>query len=210
MNYNVEQMRNAIQRYRDQTKLKEQQLKNVWDWYKEDVAAEEESRIRGEMRQQRINAESALYDAVTAATRQINKWATLDGNQLTADVRLLDVGVSPEQFQDLVRKHATNWTMLNALRTWGEAKNAEAAEGAKAAGKIPAAPYNLSTITDPGELVAEWKRLYDQACGMLDAIAGVGRYSDAFSRNFMLGTLDNQLATFGRDITMLMAVRGMA
>ena len=203
MNYQIDRMKDAIRTYRDQTKLKEEQLKHVWDWYKEDVAASEESRIRGEMRLQRITAENALYEAVLAASQRIHEWATIDGNMLHADIRLLDVGITPEQFQQLVARHASNWTMLNALRTWGEQKNAEAAEAARARGDVAfAAPYDLSKIPDPDTLVADWKRLYDAACGMLDAIAGVGRYSDAFSRAFMLNTLDQQLEQFGSDITM--------
>ncbi len=203
MNYQVEQMRNAIRRYRDDTRRNEERLRNIWDWYKPEVAEREEATIRGEMRNERIEAENALIEAIQAATQRISSWATLDGNMLTADVRLLDVGVTPEQFAALVAKHATNYTMLDALKKYGEKQNAAAAEAARASGEVAlATPFDLASIPDPTAMAETWKRLYERACGMLDAIAGVGKFSDAISRNLMLNTLDQQLERFGDELAM--------
>lgn len=121
-------MREAIQRYWEQTKIiraridQDKQLYNDATW--RDMAASYNSQLMDG----RNTALDEIYKARDEATAELRAWATLRGDQLTADAQLLTAGIklTVEELSMMLEKYRDNYTMSRLIREYWHA-NADAA-----------------------------------------------------------------------------------
>ena len=162
----------------------------------------EEARLRGELAKARRETEARIDSLIREGSRGAAEWGKIDGAKLTADAQLLrGQGVTPEQFDDLVNRYQDNYTMLDQLRKYGEARNAEATQAAREAGDrgvILKAPYNVRNIPGPDAQMREWEQTRKRAAYFLNVADGTGFNSD-FERNFARGAADKEFAAWGAD-----------
>lgn len=171
--------------------------------YKPDSMEAEEKRLRGELSKARKEAETALDMVFDEASADARKWGQLDGSKLTADVDLLrGQGVTPEQFNQLVEKYQDNYTMLDQLRKYGEARNAEAAKQAHASGNTDSfidafvsPAYETRGIPTPESKMQEWTQMRQKADYFLNVADGHGM--DDFTLSFARATADKEFDAWG-------------
>ena len=176
MNQHMQRMKTAIVGYHEKTKEAAAEIERAYSLYQREPAEREEQRIRDRLAKERKAAQSEIDAACNAALDGVKAWGRLDGSRLTDDVQLLDVGVTPEQFNALVDKYQDNYTMLNALRRYADYENREATRNAHG---IPSTFYDIARIKTPEAMTAQWERVYNGACSMLDAL----EKGDTFSRS---------------------------
>lgn len=163
--------------------------------YQPESMEQEEKRLRGELMKARKETEAKLDSIYQEASRGAREWAKLDGAKLTADAQLLHgQGVSPEQFDQLVTRYQDNYTMLDQLKKYGEAMNAEAAKGKP----FPEILYNVRNIPDPDDKMKEWDNMRAQATNFLNVADGTGFASD-FERSFAESTAQRAFDSWGED-----------
>jgi len=124
MNGYVEIMKNAISGYRDQVKKTRAEQEHIMQTYNETAAREALDKSAVNLAKARREAESAIAAASHAEYERAKSWATLDASKLTDDVKLLDMGVTPKQFGELVERYHDNYSMLTALTRYAERQNA--------------------------------------------------------------------------------------
>lgn len=164
MNPNVQRMKTAIAGYHSKASEAAAEIERAYSLYQREPAEREEQRIRERLGKEREAAEAEIDAACNAALDGIKAWGTLDGKKLTDDVKLLDVGVTPQQFSGLVEKYKDNYTMLNALQRYAEKANATAERDAHG---FPLVHYSTTGIPTPETKTAAWEKVYNGARSML-------------------------------------------
>lgn len=160
---------------------------------------QEEKRLRGELAKARKAAEDQLDGIYREASESARSWATLDGSKLTPDAELLKgEGVTPEQFDQLVERYQDNFTMLDALRKYGERKNDDANQAARDAGDFMAfaGKYNVRAIPAPDAKMKEWDEMRRRADYFLDVADGRGM--DQFAWSMAQSTGDAAFEAWGK------------
>ena len=195
MNAQIEQMQQALRKYRSQAKATFERIEKVYATYKPEEARREESRLMGELHSTRMICENEIYRAHKAATDAVKQWSTLDGNQVTSDNTLLMTGmVGPEEFNKMVTKYKDNYTMLHALRNYAERMNKKIeAENRKKGEYLTAGPYRTKHIPDPKSRLENWDKYSRSARDMLDQIDGHGKYATPYMRAMANQTIDHQI-----------------
>lgn len=119
----VGKMKDVLVSYNNTALDIHQKMQNAHDQYKADIAAEEENRLREQLKQAaqgaRDQIEAILQQAITAA----KKWASPDGAKIdTAELELLRGGfnLSTEDLQGLLVKHQSNGVMINAIAKYAK------------------------------------------------------------------------------------------
>ena len=178
MNQYVARMKTAIADYHGKAQAAAAEIERAYSLYQREPAEREEQRIRDKLAKERKTAEAAIDAACNDALAAVKAWGTLDGSRLTDDVQLLDVGVTPKQFADLVDKYQDNYSMLNALKRYADFENKEAAREAHG---IPTTYYDTARITTPEAKTAAWEKVYNGAYSALDAITSDDKMTRALS-----------------------------
>ena len=191
-------MKNAVKAYKSKALNILDRIEKAYRTYLPEAAQTEENRLRGEMHAARVEAEDALYSAYSDGLRRIKDWFTLDGSKLTDDVKLLEIGVTAKQFNELVEKYVGNYTMLNALHRYADRQNAQEREKAFAKRDyLTAEAYETANMPTEEAKSKAWEQVYSQAVNLLDAIDGKGRYTDPFMRTLLLSTFDETIEQLG-------------
>lgn len=183
MSYNIESMKNAMQAYRAKVAEADTRISNTRRDYGEEAAHREALRQQTALDAARMEAQRAIRAAYEAETAEIKRWGTLNGDDLTSDAKLLDAGlVDVYQFEAMKDKYAGNFTMLEALRRYGDARNDEHMKKARDAGRNLeiGGPYNTRDIPTVEGKIATWDKIRDSAMTMLDMIDG--RTGDRWGR----------------------------
>lgn len=198
----IQKTKDAILDYLGQAQQTEAKIKEAHGVYLPEAAKNEETRLRKNLAVARRDTEEKIDAIFREASKGAETWGTLDGEKLTADVKLLQgQGVTLDQFNQLVDRYQDNYTMLDALRKYGEARNAEAYKAARDAGNrdaiIPPA-YDLHGIPGPDAKVKEFEAQRKRADYFLNVADGTG-FSSEFERKFALDAADKQFEAWGKE-----------
>ena len=177
MNQYVQRMKTAISGYHGKAKDAAAEIERAYSLYQKEPAEREAQRIREKLAKERKAAENEINAACNAALEGVKAWGRLDGSRLTDDVKLFDVGLTPEQFNGLVEKYQDNYTMLNALQRYADKANAEAAKDAHG---IPETRFTTSMIPTPEAMTTRWEKIHNGALSMLESLES----GDAFTKSF--------------------------
>lgn len=93
-------------------------MQNAHAQYKADIAAAEENKLRGQLKQAAEGARDQIAVILQQAVTAAKKWATLDSAEIdVADLSLLRGGfrITTEDIHRLLVKHQNNGTMVNAI-----------------------------------------------------------------------------------------------
>jgi len=165
MNGYVEIMKNAISGYRDQVKKTRAEQEHIMQTYNETAAREALDKSAVNLAKARREAEHAIATASNAEYERLKSWATLDASKLTEDVKLLDMGVTPKQFNELVERYHDNYSMLSALTRYAERQNAI---NSQAAYGIPKEYYTTTNIPSLEGKLNDLDHVTRGAMSMLD------------------------------------------
>lgn len=126
--------------------------------YKADIAATEENKLRGQLKQAAEGARDQIADILRQAAASAKAWAAPDGTKIdAADLELLrgDFNLSAENLHGLLVKHQGNGVMINAI-----------AKYAKDHGVTPA------YIPNVGDKVSAYEAFANGANNMISNISG--------------------------------------
>lgn len=196
----IQKSKDAILDYLSKAQQTEKKIAEGRQIYQPDSMEKEEKRLRGKLAEARRETEAKIDAIIRERGRGAEDWGKLDGAKLTADVQLLQgQGVTPDQWRDLVERYQDNYTMLDQLRKYGEARNAEASEKGHAEGNHLAAPaYDVTRIPGPDTKVQEWEQMRRQAAYFLNVADGTG-YRSEFEKTFARNTADRAFEAWGAD-----------
>lgn len=196
-----EDMRRALQTYRDTKQKAEASYKQIEELYGKEALEREKARQEARMQAARQTAESAIQEAYSNGRYLAKQWGSPTGSQLTDDIRLFDAGlVTPEVFEQLKARYKDNATMSAALKAQGEKLNAAAVKEAKAAGDVMGImkqTYNTHDIVTAEDKMKYWDDLKRSAIDMLDALDGKGQYSDPWGQAVGRAMSGNVIDHFG-------------
>lgn len=200
MNNYISRCKDVIWDYLSKAQHTENKIAEGHRIYQPDSMEQEEKRLRGELAKARKAAEEKIESIYHEASAGAREWGQLDGAKLTADAELLKgQGVTPEQFDALVTKYQDNYTMLDQLRKYGEARNAETIKKAHEAGNhdFYLGEYNVRGIPTPDAKMQEWDTMRQRAEYFLDVADGRGM--DQFTWTMAKGTADKAIEEWGKE-----------
>lgn len=213
MNNYISRIKDQIVDYLDKAQQTQEKITKGYTIYLPDSAEQEEARLRGELAKDRKETEARIAEIIREGSREAQEWGKIDGAKLTADAQLLQgQGVTPEQFTEMVDRYQDNYTMLDQLRKYGEARNAEARKEAQAAGdlsRIMDAVYSVWNIPGPGAKMQEWDAIEQRAAYFLNVADGTGFNSD-FERAFARNTAEKDFESWGADAPQPVSTEGAA
>ena len=159
----LEQMKSAIVTFYELAKGQRAKIEHERVTYAEDSFKRLYDERMAEMQGWKNTADAEIARARDAA---IATYAdrTLHGSDLTDDVRLLQLELTPEQWAELVDRYRTNNTMLTALRQYADRRNAS-----NHTGSIPR-QYNTMIIPTFEAEAERWHKWAAEASHMLDVI----------------------------------------
>lgn len=201
MNSYIQQSKDIILDYLSKAQQTDRKIEEGRKIYLPESMDQEEKRLRAELSKMRSEAERKLDGIFDQASREARSWGNLDGNKLTSDAQLLTgQGVTPEQFDELVTRYQDNYTMLDALRKYGERRNAEEAAKQHAAGDhfVMESAYNVSAIPSADSKLKVWQDMRDRAGYFLNVADGSG-FDDEFTHTLARGTADKAFEAWGAD-----------
>ena len=174
-------MRNALRGYQGRVQAARARVDEIREAYGREAADRQREREAERLKGERATAEAAIREAYSEGIYQVNQWGQLDGGRLTDDAKLLDAGlVTPAQFDAMKAKYAGNFTMLAALKKYGDRQNANAIQAARDmgdhAGAWGAIQYNVRDIPTKEGKLETGEVLRQGALKMLDMIDSSGAY----------------------------------
>jgi len=182
----VDDMRRALQTYRDMKNKAEEVYASIKDAYGEEAMRREMERWESRLSSARKTAEAAIREAYSEGHYLAEQWGRPNGSDLTDDIKLFDAGlVTPAVFDQLKARYRDNATMSAALKAQGEKLNAAAAKEASDNGDHFGGmrmPYNTRDIETAEDKMKYWDGLKKQAMDALDMIDGTGAYSDPWAQ----------------------------
>ena len=129
MNQHAANIKNALAEYKKATDAAKQQIEFITNTYGKEAGEAEKGIQSKKLERARAAAVDTINKAAGAGYKEAEAWGRLDGSKLTDDVRLLDAGlVDKAEFDRLKEKYSGNYTMLHALRKYGEKQNKAAGE----------------------------------------------------------------------------------
>lgn len=174
MNDNLRKMRAALSNYHKAVKAADQQIKQINDELKPEIAKERVTQIRANLAATR----SAAIDQITAAAKKgrsdAEAWGTLNPSDLTDDVKLLQSGIriSQKEYDALCQKYQNNGSMSRVLSEYADQRNRENTKG------LEGFMYKtqLATVESKSQ---RWDRLQQSAEHIMRNIDGTGFGSGA-------------------------------
>lgn len=208
MNQHAVNMKNALNEYKKATEAAKQQIKFITDTYGKEAGEAEKEIQAKKLERARATAVDTITKAAGAGHKEAEAWGRLDGSKLTDDVKLLDAGlVDKAEFDRLKEKYSGNYTMLHALRKYGEKQNKAAGEEMRKNGDdgLTAAlvePYNVRDIPTAEDKPKRWEKTQAQALDLLDAMDGSGKYKNPhdWGAAFIQAAMPETLEHFGEDL----------
>lgn len=208
MNQHAANIKNALAEYKKATEAAKQQIKFITDTYGKEAGEAEKEIQAKKLERARAAAVDTINKAAGAGHKEAEAWGRLDGSKLTDDVRLLDAGlVDKAEFDRLKEKYSGNYTMLHALRKYGEKQNKAAGEEIRAnnGDGLTAAlvePYNIRDIPTAEDKPKKWEKTQAQALDLLDAMDGSGKYKNPhdWGAAFVQAAMPETLEHFGEDL----------
>ena len=157
-------MREAIQRYWEQTKGIRAKIDQDRAIYNEATWRDMAAAYNAQLLDGRNTALDAIYRARDEATAELRAWATLRGDQLTADAQLLTAGIklTVEELSMMLEKYRDNYTMSRLIRDYWH----EHAEGAPAEFRFTA----LDADDDGAARIDSVDRLAAAAASLIESI----------------------------------------
>ena len=178
----MSKIKDALKRYQAAAKTAQEKQRQARELYQPDAAERECARIAAWLDGERTKAQTVIDEEKNRRTRELDQWARIDGNKLTADVELLrnDL-VDADQFNDLVNRYQDNYTMLNALTKYAERRNAEIWKEHQKSGNaltsagipgsdIPHGLYPVSSIPTVEEMTSRINKTAAGAYGVISMI----------------------------------------
>lgn len=195
----LQKTKDVILGYLAEAKKTEAKISQGRTIYQADAMEREEQRLRGALAKTRAEAEAKIDAILSPAMNAAREWGKLDGAKLTADAELLNQGISPEQFSELVERYQDNYTMLDTLRMYGNHMNkVEIMEARKAGNNAPlTGSYDVHGIPDAGAKLREVNDMRARADYFLNVADGNGM--DTFSLNMARGVADREFEAWGAD-----------
>lgn len=208
MNQYAVNMKNALNEYKKATEAAKQQIKFITDTYGKEAGEAEKEIQAKKLERARAAAVDTITRAAGAGHKEAEAWGRLDGSKLTDDVRLLDAGlVDKAEFDRLKEKYSGNYTMLHALRKYGEKQNKAAGEEMRKNGDngLSAAlvePFDVRDIPTAEDKPKRWEKTQAQALDLLDAMDGSGKYKNPhdWGAAFVQAAMPETLEHFGEDL----------
>ena len=201
-NVYIQRTKDLILDYLGKAQETERKISEGRKIYQPDSMEQEEKRLRGELAKTRRTVEERLDAVYHEASASARDWGKLDGSRLTDDVKLLEgQGVTPEQFTDLVNRYSENFTMLDQLRKYGDARNKAAEREYREHGgreAFPAMPYDTTSIPSADSKMQEWDAMRKRADYFLNCADGSGFTSD-FEKTFAIAAAQKQFDAWGED-----------
>ena len=208
MNQHAVNMKNALNEYKKATEAAKQQIKFITDTYGKEAGEAEKEIQAKKLERARATAVDTITKAAGAGHKEAEAWGRLDGSKLTDDVKLLDAGlVDKAEFDRLKEKYSGNYTMLHALRKYGEKQNKEAGDKIRSSGgdgleAALAEPFDVRDIPTAEDRPKKWERTQAQALDLLDAMDGSGKYKNPhdWGAAFVQAAMPETLEHFGEDL----------
>ena len=208
MNQHAVNMKNALNEYKKATEAAKQQIEFITKTYGKEAGEAEKEIQAKKLERARATAVDTITKAAGAGHKEAEAWGRLDGSKLTDDVRLLDAGlVDKAEFDRLKAKYSGNYTMLHALRKYGEKQNKEAGDKIRSSGgdgleAALAEPFNLRDIPTAEDKPKRWEKTQAQALDLLDAMDGSGKYKNPhdWGAAFIQAAMPETLEHFGEDL----------
>lgn len=208
MNQHAENMKKALNEYKKATDTAKQQIEFITNTYGKEAGEAEKEIQAKKLERSRAAAVDTINKAAGAGYKEAEAWGRLDGSKLTDDVRLLDTGlVDKAEFDRMKAKYSGNYTMLQALRKYGEKQNKAAGDEIRANGgdgltAALAEPFDLRDIPTAEEKTKRWEKTQAQALDLLDAMDGSGKYKDPhdWGAAFILAAMPETLEHFGENL----------
>ena len=199
----VSDMRDAIKAYQGKVTKARGMVDEVREAYGDEAAQREENRQAKNLEAARATAEAAIRDAYSNGVYFARQWGQLNGRDLTDDAKLLDADlVDSQRFDELKAKYSGNYTMLTALKKYGDRKNQEAQQAAfdkgDRAGSWGREPFNVRDIPTLEGRLETWTQLKNGAVGLLDMLDGAKQYADPYMRGFRLHMGGKAVDSFGQ------------
>lgn len=182
----VDDMRNALKDYQSAVQAARERVNGIREEYGEEAATRQQEREAARLKGNRATAEAAIREAYSEGVYFAREWGKLSGSRLTDDAKLLDANlVNPEQFNAMKARYADNFTMLTALKKYGDRQNAEAVNAARAKGDHAAewsaslaGPYDVRDIPTLEGKLETWDGLRQGALSVLNMIDSTGAYAN--------------------------------
>ena len=208
MNQHAENMKKALNDYKKATDTAKQQIEFITNTYGKEAGEAEREIQAKKLEKARAAAVDTINKAAGAGYKEAEAWGRLDGSKLTEDVKLLDNGlVDKAEFDRLKAKYSGNYTMLHALRKYGEKQNKAAGEEIRANGgdglaAALAEPFDLRDIPTAEDKPKRWEKTQAQALDLLDAMDGSGKYGNPndWGAAFILAAMPETLEHFGENL----------
>lgn len=206
MNQHAENMKKALTDYKSARDKANTQIKFITDTYGREAGEAEKKLQTGKLEKARAAAVDTITKAGSAGRQGAEAWGHVDGSKLyNDDIRLLEAGlVDAAEFDRLKAKHAGNYTMLTALRKYGEKQNAEASEQIRKNNPdaILIDAFKVRDIPTAESKTKAWEKAQAQALDLLDAMDGTGKYSnpDDWGAAFNVAAMPETLEHFGEDL----------
>lgn len=121
MNY-ISQIQKTLGDFRASAQKAEREIEEARNKYKPDIAEEEVKRISIDLRNKKAAALEAVRTSVNAGAAAAEAWGHIDGSKMTDDAKLLQFGVSEDDFKQLVNRYQGNATMSKLLYNYGTEK----------------------------------------------------------------------------------------
>lgn len=198
MNGYIESIKGAIYTYKQRRDNATERIKETAEVYGKEAGDREKEIQSKKLAPYRAEAEEAIREAYRRGVSGVNDWAKLDGAKLTDDAKLLDADlVSKEDFEALKAKYAGNYTMLQALRRYGDRHNEmERQENQKNGWLALGEAYKTKDIPTAEEKLHNWDLAQKQALHLLDVADMDGDQGD-WGKAFEIAAFPQQLEHFG-------------
>jgi hypothetical protein len=208
MNQHAVNMKNALNDYKKATDTAKRQIEFITTTYGQEAGEAEREIQAKKLEKARAAAVDTINKAAGAGYKEAEAWGRLDGSKLTDDVKLLDNGlVDKAEFDRLKAKYSGNYTMLHALRKYGEKQNKAASDEIRANGgdglaAALAEPFDLRDIPTAEDKPKRWEKAQAQALDLLDAMDGSGKYSNPhdWGAAFTLAAMPETMEHFGENL----------
>ena len=207
MNQHAANIKNALTEYKKATEAAKQQIEFITTTYGKEAGEAEKNIQAKKLERARAAAVDTINKAAGAGHKEAEAWGRVDGSKLTDDVKLLDAGlVDKAEFDRLKEKYSGNYTMLQALRKYGEQQNKAAGEEIRKGGDAMAAalaePFEVRDIPTAEDRPKKWERTQAQALDLLDAMDGSGKYGNPhdWGAAFVKAAMPETLEHFGEDL----------
>lgn len=166
MNQTATALKKAVQSYYANAVATANAIEQNAEKMPPDMAEYENRKLTENLKAEREKVDARIMAIGDAALDRLKKWAEPHGESLTADAKLLEYGVTPEQFAALANKHRNNATMAGILNAYARRENDKAGKPL----------YNTAAIPTYDDRFEALKKYMNGANDLLNMIDNGGKY----------------------------------